>query len=176
MPKGPYGGTPKGNLVRGTDGNFYGMTTAGGTHNAGTVFKITPAKAFSVLKHFNLLTDGGNPYGGLWVKKPDPIANAQAETTTEDVSKALTLTGSGGAPMTFSIVTQPKNGTVTSGTDASRTYAPKANFNGKDSFAFTAIVGCQASTPAWVKITVTAVNDAPVLAAIGSKTIAKGKT
>jgi hypothetical protein len=44
-----------------------------------------------------------------------------------------------------------------------------------DSFAFTTNLGCLASAPAWVKITVSSVNDAPVLAAIGSKTVVKGK-
>jgi uncharacterized repeat protein (TIGR03803 family) len=36
------GGYPDGGVTLGFDGNFYGTTTGGGTHAAGTVFKVTP--------------------------------------------------------------------------------------------------------------------------------------
>src|SRR4051812_33729989 len=35
------GFSPKGDLVRGTDGNFYGMTEKGGKNNAGVIFKMS---------------------------------------------------------------------------------------------------------------------------------------
>jgi uncharacterized repeat protein (TIGR03803 family) len=35
------GAHPSGGLFQGTDGNFYGTTTIGGTHKRGTIFKIT---------------------------------------------------------------------------------------------------------------------------------------
>jgi hypothetical protein len=60
---------------------------------------------------------------------------------------------------------------VTGGTTASRTYKPNANFAGKDSFYFSSNVGCHASPPAKVLITVIQVNDAPVLAKIGNRTV-----
>ena len=34
------GQIPFGSLIQGSDGNLYGMTTAGGAHSLGTVFKI----------------------------------------------------------------------------------------------------------------------------------------
>ena len=34
---------PEGGVIQGADGNFYGTTSLGGTHNGGTLFKITPA-------------------------------------------------------------------------------------------------------------------------------------
>jgi uncharacterized repeat protein (TIGR03803 family) len=171
----PDGAVPNGNLVQAADGFFYGMTSTGGTNNAGTIFKISTAGVYTVLRHLNILTDGGNPFGSLIIQKPNTlVATPQTLTTAEDVAKAITLTGSGGSPLTFSVVTQPKNGTITSGTAAARTYTPKANFNGKDSFYFTANVGCLASPPAKVLITVTQVNDSPVLAPIGNKTAKVG--
>lgn len=166
---------PQGDLVQGSDAAFYGMTSEGGTYNTGTIFKITATGTFTVLRHLNIATDGGTPYGSLVVQKATPIANAQSVTTAEDVAKAITLTGTGGSPLTYAISTAPKNGTL-SGSGSSRTYTPKANYAGKDSFYFTVTWGCQRSAPAKVSITVTPVNDAPVLAAIGNKTVAQGST
>ncbi|QMU28764.1 choice-of-anchor tandem repeat GloVer-containing protein [Adhaeribacter radiodurans] len=59
------GGNPRGSLVQGTDGNFYGMTRDGGTNGRGTIFRITPDGTFIVLHSFSLTTEGGNPYGSL---------------------------------------------------------------------------------------------------------------
>jgi uncharacterized repeat protein (TIGR03803 family) len=167
------GKTPKGDLLLGNDGNFYGMTSAGGTNNAGTLFKITPAGAYTVLKQFDLVADGGTPFGGLIIAPVNNlVANAQNLTTTEDSPKAITLTGSGGSPLSYNIVTNPKHGKIT-GSGANRTYTPAINYAGTDQFSFNVSVGCVASTPAIVKITVTAINDTPVLAPIGNKTVVK---
>jgi uncharacterized repeat protein (TIGR03803 family) len=58
------GSTPYGGLVLGTDGNFYGMTFVGGTLNAGTVYRITPAGKLTTLHSFQF-SDGYNPYDAL---------------------------------------------------------------------------------------------------------------
>jgi uncharacterized repeat protein (TIGR03803 family) len=59
------GDNPVSNLVQGTDGNFYGTASYGGTHpNFGTVFKITPSGTFTTLHNFDS-TDGSYPYAGL---------------------------------------------------------------------------------------------------------------
>ena len=172
----PDGKIPKGKLLQANDGNFYGLTSLGGTNNAGTLFKITAAGAYSVLRHFTMATDGGNPFGSLIIAPVNNlIANAQNVTTNEDVAKSITLTGSGGSPLTFAITTQPKRGKL-SGTGAVRTYTPNANVVGKDSFAFAVSVGCIASTPAMVRITINAVADTPVLAPIGNKSVVKNST
>src|SRR4030095_9927967 len=98
----PDGKTPKGNLLLGTDGNFYGMTSAGGTNNLGTIFKITPSGSYTVLRHFTMATDGGNPFGSLILAPVNNlIANPLSITTNEDTKKAFTMSGSGGIPLTF---------------------------------------------------------------------------
>ncbi len=61
----PDGGNPAAGLIQGTDGNFYGTTSAGGTSDHGTVFKITPTGAETVLYSFTGGTDGGVPLGGV---------------------------------------------------------------------------------------------------------------
>jgi hypothetical protein len=103
------------------------------------------------------------------------VANAQSGlTTTEDVAKAITLTGTGATSLTYNILIKPRRGSISAGTSAARTYIPAANFYGVDSFAFTTNLGCLSSAPAWVKITVTAVNDTPKLAPINTQTVVKG--
>ena len=59
------GADPIGGLVEGSDGNFYGTTSQGGTHPAaGTVFVISASGSFRVLHNFDG-TDGAGPYAGL---------------------------------------------------------------------------------------------------------------
>ena len=65
--------------------------------------------------------------------------------------------------MTFS-VTDPTNGTVALDGDKV-TYTPAANFNGTDSFTYTANDGTADSAAGTVSVTVNAVNDAPVFTA-----------
>jgi uncharacterized repeat protein (TIGR02543 family) len=62
------GAYPAAGLVQGTDGNFYGTTSVGGTNSQGTVFKITPAGNLTTLYSFCSLSgcaDGDGPYAGL---------------------------------------------------------------------------------------------------------------
>jgi uncharacterized repeat protein (TIGR03803 family) len=62
---------PVSGLIQGADGNFYGTTSSGGTNGlvaltAGTVFKVTPAGAETVLHSFGTSsTDGAEPEGAL---------------------------------------------------------------------------------------------------------------
>lgn len=49
-------------LVLGSDGNFYGTTTNGGAHGQGTVFKLTPGGAETILYSFGAsAADGASP-------------------------------------------------------------------------------------------------------------------
>ncbi len=92
-----------------------------------------------------------------------PVANPQQVVTTENVALSITLTGSDieGTSLIFSVTSGPSNGTLT-GSGATLLYTPNANFEGEDSFTFTANDGDLTSAPATVSITVTRTNAAPV--------------
>ena len=59
------GSVPTAALVQGSDGNFYGTTDGGGPDNSGTIFRITPAGAFTILYLFTGNTDGGSTVAAL---------------------------------------------------------------------------------------------------------------
>ena len=50
---GANGSEPQAGLTLGGDGNFYGVTTAGGTNGFGTVFQMTPSDTLTTLFSFN---------------------------------------------------------------------------------------------------------------------------
>ena len=91
-----------------------------------------------------------------------PTVNNLSITTSEDTPTTFTMTGSDpeGAALTFSVSTQPQNGTVTA-SGAAGTYTPNANFNGTDTFAYIASDGALSSTAGLVSVTVNAVDDDP---------------
>jgi uncharacterized repeat protein (TIGR03803 family) len=60
-----WGENPIGDLVKGNDGNYYGMTQFGAAYTYGTVFMMTPSGNVTLLKQFNYTTDGANPNGEL---------------------------------------------------------------------------------------------------------------
>ena len=110
-------------------------------------------------------TDGANA----------PATANQAASTPEDTSVEITLHAvrpNTTTPLTFSIVSGPTNGAlgtlgasscVDYACSATVTYTPGSNYNGSDSFTFKANDGTQDSNTSTVNITVTPVNDDPVL-------------
>lgn len=64
----PDGVSPYGGLTIGTDGNFYGTTTGGGSTNKGIAFKVTPQGVETILHNFgddSVVNDGSQPRGNL---------------------------------------------------------------------------------------------------------------
>jgi hypothetical protein len=94
-----------------------------------------------------------------------PTGTVQSVTGNEDAAQTITLAGSDadGDALTYALATNPSNGTSTLSGNVV-TYTPNTNYNGSDSFTFTASDGEYTSDPATVNITVTAVNDVPVIA------------
>lgn len=99
----------------------------------------------------------------LTLENSAPVAADQNVTTAEDTAKSITLQANDteNDDLTYTIVDGPDHGTL-SGTGATRTYTPNANYNGPDRFTFKANDGTVDSNTATVSITVTPVNDAPV--------------
>jgi len=93
----------------------------------------------------------------------EPNTNDISTTTDEDVSVTLTLTADeyDGQNYSFSIISNPSNGTATL-SGATVTYVPNQDWNGTDTFTFEATDDRTAKTNvATATITVNAVNDAP---------------
>lgn len=92
-----------------------------------------------------------------------PVASPQQVETAEDTAKEITLlaTDVDSDNLTYKIKTQPQHGTVKLVANKA-TYTPKPNYHGPDSFVFEASDG-ELSSDATVGITVTPVNDAPVV-------------
>lgn len=110
-----------------------------------------------------------------------PVANDQSVTTDEDTARAVTLTATdpdAGASLTYAIVGNPSNGTMTNfnPNTGTLTYTPNANYNGTDSFTFKVNDGTVDSPAVTVALTITPVNDAPVMTPVQNQTMNVGET
>ena len=106
------------------------------------------------------------------VTNPAPVAQDLSFTTNEDtpVAAGLLAADPNGNALNYSVVAQPAHGSLT-GTAPVLTYTPAANYHGPDSFTYKANDGTTDSNVATVSITVKAVNDAPVLAPVGDRSV-----
>ncbi len=107
---------------------------------------------------------------------PPPVSTDDAYGTPEDT--LLTVPAPGVLsndtdpdldPLTAIKVTDPAHGILTLNPDGSFTYEPEANWSGSDSFTYKANDTQADSNTATARVTVSAVNDAPVLGPIGPR-------
>lgn len=108
-----------------------------------------------------------------------PVASNKTITTNEDqaVGSNLIATDNDNEPLLYAIVTQPSRGAVIlTPTTGAFSYTPNANVSGSDSFTFQVSDGKVVSNVATVTISITPVNDAPVLSAIGNQSMNEGAT
>jgi Ca2+-binding RTX toxin-like protein len=95
-----------------------------------------------------------------------PTSSNGSASTAEDTRLSGTLPSAldaDGDRVTYAKASDPTSGTVTVATDGSYTYSPSANFNGTDSFRFTVSDGRGGVNTYTQTITVSPVNDAPVM-------------
>ncbi|MBM7557587.1 tandem-95 repeat protein [Halanaerobacter jeridensis] len=108
-----------------------------------------------------------------------PTAVNDAGTTAEDNNLTIDLISNDSDPdgdkLTVIQVSDGTNGTTTNNGDGTVTYIPDQNYNGTDNFSYDISDGNGSTAAAVVDITVTAVNDAPVLNAIGNKSVNEGE-
>ncbi len=94
-----------------------------------------------------------------------PIANNQIRIIDVNVSISITLVASDfdGDTLTYSIVTQPSNGTL-SGTAPNLSYKPNSDYKGTDSFTFKVNDGTHDSNIATVTLIIKPVTNGPIAA------------
>ena len=98
-----------------------------------------------------------------------PVATSDAYVTSEDTALIVDAPGvllndtdADGDSLSATPLSGPSHGTLTLNADGSFTYTPVANFNGTDSFTYSANDGQADSAVVTVTLTVTPVNDSPV--------------
>ena len=134
--------------------------------NVTIVSKIENAPEFS-----NIVTDGVHAVGSVRFASELKLYKFNKAPTTSDYQFAVNEDNSlvenveasdpEGDDISFSIIGQPANGSVTITPEGQFTYQPDANYNGSDSFTFKAEDNYGSSSEGTVSITVNAVNDAP---------------
>ena len=98
--------------------------------------------------------------------KPPVFGSTEVAATGEEdkpLSGSVKATDPNGDTLTYAVGSAPANGSVTVNADGSYVYTPKANYAGSDSFTVTASDGKGGTATQAVKVTVTPVNDAPVI-------------
>ncbi|MDC9822084.1 tandem-95 repeat protein, partial [Pectobacterium polonicum] len=148
-----------------------GTLTLDGTTGA---YTYTPGANFNGNDRFIITVSDGN--GGTTTSTVSigvrpvndaPVTADQSIATDEDtpVSGTIVATDVDGDTLSYSVSTQPANGTLTlDGSTGAYTYTPGANFNGNDRFIVTVSDGNGGTTTSTVSIGVRPVNDAPVTA------------
>jgi VCBS repeat-containing protein len=110
---------------------------------------------------------GGDPnYDSLfYVANSPPVANNDTVVTNEDTAVSGNVltndTDPDGNPLSATKLTDPAHGSLTFASTGAFTYTPALDYNGSDSFTYSASDGTDSSN-ATVSITVNAVNDPPV--------------
>jgi kumamolisin len=142
--------------------------------NASTgAFTYTPNSGFSGTDSFTFdASDSGGTSNTatetVTVQAPTvaaPTASNGSVTTNENkaVSGTLSASGPSGAALSFAIVAQPANGsvTLTNASTGAFTYTPNSGFSGTDSFTFDASDSGGTSNTATETVTVNAVSTGP---------------
>lgn len=158
--------------------------------NSNGSFNYTPAAGFSGSDSFiyevsDGLSTGNSAIVSLAVTAVNhaPIADNDSFSVADD--QTLTIPALGvldgdsdpeGDSLTVVLISGTGHGQLSLQSDGSFTYSPYSNFHGSDSFSYRAGDGNLLSNMAIVSLTVTSVNDAPVIDDILDQTITEGQS
>ena len=166
-------GPTHGTLAVSTDGRF--------TYTPGHDFNGTDS--FSYVANDGTLDSNPGTVSITIISVNDrPVARTDTYDTDEDT--VLTIVGPGvlandtdadGDALRAVLIDPAPHGSVSLNDDGSFTYTPHANFSGTDGFTYRVSDGLLTDT-GLVTITIDPVNDAPVLAAIGTRNVNEGTT
>ncbi len=150
-----------GELTLSTDGSFLYVPNANFNGTDSFTYTISDGVASSNVATVNITVNSVNDI---------PVVQDNSYTTNEDI--ALTVNETAGVLnndsdidndiLTAVVQDNPSHGAVTLNSNGSFTYTPALDYNGSDSFTYTANDGTALSTIATVSITVTSQNDNPV--------------
>jgi uncharacterized repeat protein (TIGR03803 family) len=132
------GFSPTAPLIQGSDGALYGVTSFGGAHGAGAVFRITLAGGYTVLYSFGASpSDGAVPVGGLIQASDGNFYGATASGGTNhcvqipqagaNCGTVFRITPAGVATIVYSFGSSPSDGVTPNG---SLLQASDGNFYG----------------------------------------------
>jgi subtilisin family serine protease len=144
-------------------------TTDGSTPTLSSPSGPTPLSGIIISKTGDLMFFAVDSSGNTesvktahYIINPDtaPLASSDSFTAVQDRPKELMLnaTDADGDGLTYIIVSGPSNGTISGGSNASRTYTPTTGYTGTDSFTFKVNDGLSDSNIATVNINVIANN------------------
>jgi uncharacterized repeat protein (TIGR03803 family) len=117
------GSQPSGPLVQGRDGNFYGVTAAGGGHACfstpdfcGTVFKLGPDGAETILHAFaGAPSDGWSPQGALLLASDGNFYGTTSSGGTFDKGTVFRISPAGDYAVLYSFGATPADGVTPTG-------------------------------------------------------------
>jgi uncharacterized repeat protein (TIGR03803 family) len=107
------GAVPFAGLVQGSDGNFYGTTASGGAFFQGTVFRMTPSGAITVLHSFNsFFSEGAVPFAELVQGSDGNFYGTTASGGEHFQGTVFRITPAGGITVLHSFSGYPSEGGV----------------------------------------------------------------
>ncbi|MCH2199474.1 MAG: Ig-like domain-containing protein [Flavobacteriales bacterium] len=145
-----------------TDADCYGASVTGTSAGSNDYsFEITDSYGCTYEESIsvNFITGVGcnaAPIAGDDIFETDEDLSGSGDVSTNDSDPE-------GADLTYSVVSQPSNGTVNMNDEGLFTYTPDDDYYGTDSFTYQACDDLDQCTTATVSVTVNAVNDPPVV-------------
>ncbi|NNJ72813.1 MAG: tandem-95 repeat protein, partial [Enterobacterales bacterium] len=155
-----------GSLSLATNGQFTYTPAAGFSGEITFIYRVTDSDGDSATTTVTITVNAV-------VVDTQPVANDDSYTTAQDETLngnvSTNDTGLTDAPVAYSVVSQPTNGSLNLATTGSFEYTPTAGFNGADTFSYRVTDDDGDSDTANVDITITAITTGVVWPAVTSE-------